>query len=130
MESINIGTKTVAIILAGGNGSRMGSSKPKQLRKINGIPIIIRSVQAFQLCPDIDSIIIASRREDIETIYDLCEKYSIGKLQKIVPGGETRLHSASAGFEADETCSKMLAIHDAARCLITSDIIWGHLEFA
>lgn len=123
MRNINAGIKTAAIILAGGNGSRMGGSRPKQLRKINGIPIIIRSLQAFQLCPDVDSIIIVSRREDIETIYDLCEKYGIGKLQKIVPGGDTRLHSAAAGFEADGACSEMLAIHDAARCLITPEQI-------
>ena len=123
MESKNTGRETVAIILAGGSGKRMVNPMPKQLREINGMPVIIRSAKAFQLCQDVDSIIIVSRQEDIETIYKFCKTYNISKLQKIVPGGSTRLHSAVAGFEAIETCAKMVAIHDAARCLITTEQI-------
>lgn len=123
MGSKSTGRETVAIILAGGSGKRMVNPMPKQLREINGIPVIIRSAKAFQLCQDVDSIIIVSRQEDIETIYKFCKTYNISKLQKIVPGGSTRLHSAVAGFEAIETCAKMVAIHDAARCLITPEQI-------
>ena len=115
--------RTAAIILAGGMGSRMGGSTPKQLLAVDGVPVIVRTAQAFQACKDILSIVIVSRREDIETIRDLCAAYGIDKLSKIVVGGETRTLSALAGFEAVESDMRYVAVHDAARCLITPEQI-------
>ena len=121
---------TVAIILAGGSGKRMGNPIPKQLREIKGIPVIVRSLQAFQECKEVRSIIVVSREDDIPTICDLCKTYNISKLKKIVPGGKTRLLSAYMGFEAIESRENLIAIHDAARCLITSEQISEIIEKA
>ena len=115
--------RTAAIILAGGMGSRMGLSTPKQLLAVDGIPVIVRTALAFQNCKDIRTIIVVSRRDDIETVRELFERYGIDKLSKIVVGGETRILSALAGFEAVEDDMRYVAVHDAARCLITPEQI-------
>lgn len=115
--------KTAAIILAGGSGTRMGSATPKQLLSVGGLPIIVRTAHAFQMCKDICSIIIVTRREDVDHIAELMKEYGIDKLSKIVVGGENRLLSALAGFEAVEDGIRFVAVHDAARCLITPEQI-------
>lgn len=121
---------TVAVILAGGSGSRMRNSTPKQLRNIGGIPVIIRAATAFQMCQDVKSIIIVAREEDINIISNYCASYDINKLQKIVPGGSTRLRSAQAGFESIVTNESLIAVHDAARCLITTEQISNIINIA
>lgn len=121
---------TVAVILAGGSGSRMRNSTPKQLRNLGGIPVVIRTANAFQMCQDVKSIIIVARKEDISIISNYCASYGISKLQKIVSGGSTRLHSAQAGFESIETNEGFVAVHDAARCLITTEQISNIINIA
>lgn len=121
---------TVAVILAGGSGSRMRNSTPKQLRNIGGIPVIIRAVTAFQMCQDVKSIIIVAREEDINIISNYCASYGINKLQKNVPDGSTRLHSAQAGFESIVTNESLIAVHDAACCLITTEQISNIINIA
>ena len=59
---------TVAVILAGGLGSRMGSDVPKQELMLLGESIISRSVRAFDDCPDIDGVITVVRREELERL--------------------------------------------------------------
>lgn len=108
---------TVAVILAGGLGSRMGSDVPKQELMLLGESIISRSVRAFDDCPDIDGVIIVVRREELERL-DMLRDYK--KFMGFVTGGETRSESASNGFFAAEKLGAgYVVFHDAARPLIT-----------
>lgn len=108
---------TVAVILAGGLGSRMGSDVPKQELMLLGESIISRSVRAFDDCPDIDGVIIVVRREELERL-DMLRDYK--KFMGFVTGGETRSESASNGFLAAEKLGAgYVVFHDAARPLIT-----------
>lgn len=118
--------KTAAVILAGGSGTRFGGERPKQLTLLCGIPVLVRSVLAFEASPYIDEIVIVSRKEDIDEIRELCESYGVRKLQKIVPGGATRQKSSLCGVSAVSEKTEFVAIHDAARCLVTPDTI-GHV---
>ena len=115
-------TYTTAILLAGGMGSRMQSDGvTKQLMPICGIPMLVHTARAFAACPYIDDIVIVARREEMQTVKDLMVMYRVGKCRCVVPGGETRQLSAIAGFEAiDGEKTQFVAIHDAARCLITA----------
>lgn len=108
---------TVAVILAGGLGSRMGSDVPKQELMLLGESIISRSVRAFDDCPDIDGVIIVVRREELERL-DMLRDYK--KFMGFVTGGETRSESASNGFlSAEKLGAGYVVFHDAARPLIT-----------
>ncbi len=115
--------KTAAVILSAGSGSRFGGDIPKQFVEIAGVPILIRSALAFEACPDIHEIVIVARAEDVSATYALCREYGLTKLTAVTAGGETRQDSALKGVEAVGKRIGYVAIHDAARCLVTPEII-------
>lgn len=111
---------TSAVILAAGNGTRFGGKVKKQYVEILGIPAIVRTIKAFEECDIIDEIILVG---DKEALAEAIEGYEFEKIAMIVEGGETRQESALLGFDSVSDKSKFVAIHDAARCLVTSEII-------
>lgn len=123
--------RTACVILAAGSSTRMGGEIPKQFLPVCGVPILIRSLFAFDSCPVIDEIVIVTRESDIQAVRDLCAKYRIsGKLKAVIAGGETRQKSAFLGVESTSSPCRFVAIHDAARCLVTSDVIRSVVETA
>lgn len=116
---------TSAIIAAAGIGSRMGSSSgtTKQQMELDGIPVIVHTLLAFQECKYIDEIIVVAKAEEIPLYDNYKSTYNINKLTKTVEGGESRQESVLIGFEEISDKSEFVAIHDGARCLITSDMI-------
>ena len=107
-----------AIILAGGIGKRLNSKVPKQfIRSGNGNRIIDFSIEAFKKNKNIDEIVIVLPLEWID-------KYgSDYKDYKLVPGGKERYQSSKEGLLACSKKSKSVLIHDAARPLISQDLI-------
>ncbi len=114
---------TSAIILAAGSSTRMGGES-KQFIMLGDLPVIARTVIEFDRSSCIDEIIIVAKNEEIPLYDSFSEKYSITKPLKVVAGGETRQESARFGSDAVSQKSKFVAIHDAARCLITQDMIY------
>lgn len=121
---------TTAIILAGGSGSRMASDTTKQLMLIKGIPVVVRSIMAFESCELIDDIIVVAKKEELELYRDFINKYSLKKVIAVVCGGDTRQKSALQGFKKVADSCDYVAIHDAARCLVTPENISDVLEEA
>lgn len=120
-----------AVIVAGGSGSRMGNmSRTKQLTEIDGIPVIVRTLLAFQSCTQIDEIIVVARKDELSLYEDFKKKYGITKLVRAVSGGDTRRESVLSGVSAISEASEYVAIHDGARCLITPDMILSVLKKA
>lgn len=118
-----LGKYTSAVILAGGSSTRMGEGVSKQLLKIDGIPVIVHTLLAFEVCEAINEIIVVAKKDELP-IYELYKKdYSITKITKIVPGGETRQQSAAKGFAEISDKADYVAIHDGARCLVTPEEI-------
>ena len=120
---------TAAIIVAGGSSQRMKGIN-KLLYPILGIPVIGRTLLAYENCTSIGGIYIACRESDIADIQNICDKYCITKLKAIVPGGETRAKSVKNAFDAVDTSFEYVAIADGARPLTTPDIIDRVLEEA
>lgn len=110
-----------AIIVAAGNSTRMGANK--QLMEIMGIPVIARTLMAFQNSSSIGRIILVAKAEDIFVFQMLAEKYRISKVSDIVCGGKCRAESVLKGFERLEDKEKNVLIHDGARPLISEEII-------
>ncbi len=117
--------RTAAVILAGGVGSRMQreTGETKQLLSVCGVPVLIHSVLAFERSPYIDEIVLVTRKEEVARVKALVASYGVQKVTKIVLGGDTRQKSAENGLNALSSAMKFVAIHDAARCLITAEMI-------
>ena len=111
-----------AVIAAGGTSSRMGG-EDKLFCTLGGKPVILRTVEAFQSCENIDNIIIVTRPDSLEKISDLCSENGMTKVRAVVSGGDTRQKSVMAGLAALPRESALVAIHDGARPLVTEEII-------
>lgn len=115
--------KVVAIILAGGTGSRFGGDLPKQFEKIGERTIIEHSVAAFDDHPQIDEIVIVIHPDHVNRTEKMMNRFS--KVKAIIPGGQTRSLSSFAGiefFNEYQPDAKIL-IHDAARPFVSGEII-------
>lgn len=115
--------KTSAIILAGGTGSRMKGNKTKQFISILGKTVLERSVNAFDKSEFVDEIIVVVRAYELDAATELLSMTEHVKPLKLVVGGACRAESAKNGFEASDNTYDFVAIHDAARCLITTEMI-------
>ncbi len=115
--------KLAALILAGGSGTRLGSDVPKQHLEILGKSVVCRTLLAFEECPYTDEIIIAARQGDIPIYKKLIQEHSITKVKAVITGGDDRQASAFNAFLKISKDIKYVAIHDAARPLITPEQI-------
>ncbi len=117
-----------AIIVAAGSGSRIGINK--QFAPLLGIPILARSMLAFQQTKEIRDIIVVTREHEIADVQTLADTYQISKLTAIVAGGSERQTSVENGLAA--LCEDILyvAIHDGARPLVTPVMIEHVLQDA
>jgi len=124
----------IAIILAGGKGSRMGMvDQPKQFIDIYGKPIVVHTIEAFDIHEQIDAIAVVCLKEWHEDIKIWTRKYELNKIKWIVDGGETRQESVLNGLKAieeDVNPEDIVVIHDAARPLISHKIIVNNIEGA
>ncbi|MBD5132148.1 MAG: 2-C-methyl-D-erythritol 4-phosphate cytidylyltransferase [Clostridiales bacterium] len=127
------GIANIAVIFAGGVGSRMRSRDiPKQFLVIHGKPIIIHTLEHFERCENIDAIVIACVKEYIDKMRFLVERYGITKVKDIVPGGATGQQSIYNGLVAAKktaTVDKAIVlIHDGVRPLINEKVISENIE--
>lgn len=110
---------TTAVICAAGSSTRMEGNTTKQFMELDGMPIVARTLQAYQAASTIHEIIVVAREDELPLYADFVETYGLTKLTKLVSGGETRQDSARNGSDEVDTRCKFVAIADAARCLIT-----------
>lgn len=113
--------KTTALILSGGSSSRMKGTD-KQFALIGGVPVIAKSLLAFQDSEEVDDIIVAAKEEGIGKIKALSEEYGITKLRAVVKGGKSRTESAFNAFKAAEKCD-IIFVHDGARPFVDDSLI-------
>ncbi len=116
----------IAVILAGGIGSRVGGKTPKQLLPLeDGRSVLEHSVDAFEQASCIDEIAIVMHPEWMDAAKNICEKNNWRKVTKIIPGGnerwESSWHAILAYTEEDSQIS--LWLHDAARPFVSQRIL-------
>jgi len=111
-----------AVIVAAGSSNRMGGVN-KQFLLLKGIPVVCRTLIAFQKCSVISKIIVVCKPEDANEIQNLSIEYHIDKLSDITDGGASRAQSVLNGVSrVDSNCSLVL-IHDGARPLVSNEVI-------
>lgn len=120
--------RVVAIILAAGSGSRMGIGVTKQKIVIGEESVLRRTVRIFNECSAITSIIVVVRHDEVQFAKE--QLSDLPKVEKIEIGGDSRFESAKIGFRSAMDIADYVAIHDAARCLITDEMIKAVVEDA
>lgn len=127
--------KTLAAILAGGSGLRVGGETPKQLLPLRGKPVLSHCIAAFDAHPGIDGVVVVCREDLIPAIETLVRAEDYTKVLGVIPGGADRSGSSVAAIrfakawqQDAETQDVKLLLHDAARPLVDAGIISRCLE--
>lgn len=115
--------KNIAVILAGGSGSRFGADMPKQFLTVAGKMIIEHTLDAFERHPQIDEIAIVSRADFVEEMCEMVKKDGYAKVSHVLTGGKERYHSSLAAIDAFRDDEDRLLIHDCVRPLVSERII-------
>ena len=119
----------IAIVLAGGTGSRMSLDMPKQFIAVKGKPIMAYTLSVFQNSPLVDSIYLVSHKEYFEQSKTIIEQYNITKVRDIIEGGQTRQESVfNALKQMNAKDDDIILIHDCARPLVDEQIIKDNIE--
>lgn len=112
-----------AIILAAGGGERFDKNDLKQFIKIAGKRVVEHTLAAIEASEYIDEIIVVSHKDYVELLHELVNNNNLAKVAKIVRGGDTRQQSSWYGLQACSSDTTLVIIHDAARPLVSSQII-------
>ena len=110
---------SIAVIVAGGSGIRMSSNTPKQFLLLNGIPVLMQTINCFAAC---DEIIVVLPKNQIPEWQDLIEKYHFSIPHLITAGGSSRYQSVLAGLNSIKTIG-IVAVHDGVRPIVSKDFI-------
>ena len=121
--SIDTMKKNVAVILAGGVGSRLGLSTPKQFFKVAGKMVVEHTIDTFESNPHIHEIAIVSNPFYISDFESIIIKNGWKKVKKILKGGQERYHSSLSAIKAYEDTDVNLIFHDAVRPLVSQRIL-------
>ena len=126
--------KTIAIIVAGGSGTRFGAQMPKQFLELGGKPILMRTIEAFvgnERDCSLD-VIVTLPADQFELWQQLCERHSFSVPHHIVAGGDSRWHSVKNALDSivDAADVDVIAVHDGVRPLVTAALIKRALDTA
>lgn len=117
--------RNIAVVLAGGTGSRMGSAVPKQFLELGGRAVIEYSVETFNAHAATDEVAVVVHKDWREELETIVARNRWEKLGKIIDGGSERYMSSLNAVMAyiDEPDDTSLLLHDAARPLVSSHIV-------
>ena len=118
----------VAVVLAAGNGKRMGGPVAKQFLEVNGKPLIFYALDTMETSKVIDQVVLVVPEESIEYVKkEILEKYSLNKVVRVVAGGKERYDSVRNALQFIEK-DTYIFIHDGARALVSEEILKRGLE--
>lgn len=118
--------KTIAIIVAGGSGSRMGQDIPKQFINVYDKPVLIYTLESFQKHPQIDAIEVVCIDGWHEVLWAYAKQFGIDKLKWVVSGGSTGQESIRNGvykLEGIAADDDVIIIHDGIRPLVDESVL-------
>lgn len=115
--------KKIALIVAGGIGSRMNNEIPKQFLLLKDKPVLYYSIKAFLDAYEDIQIILVLPEEHIGKGQEIIDGYFDNSRFRICAGGRTRFHSVQNGLSLIGEDESIIFVHDGVRCLVTSDLI-------
>ena len=122
--------RTIAIIVAGGSGTRFGAELPKQFLELGGRPVLMRTISAFG--GGFSDVIVTLPEGQMALWRELCERYGFAVPHRVVAGGETRWHSVKNALDSigDISDVDIIAVHDGVRPLVTAEVIGRTVDAA
>lgn len=124
---------TIAIIIAGGTGHRMGQDIPKQFINVNDKPVLMYTLDGFQKHPQIDAIEVVCIDGWHDVVWAYAKQFNITKLKWVTSGGETGQESIRNGvYNLKDVCSKddIIIIHDGIRPLVDATVLTDVIKIA
>ena len=112
-----------AVLVAAGRGERLGEDRPKAFVRLGGLPLLAEPLRRLDESPWIDSIVVVAPPEWEEPTILLAEEVGASKVSACVTGGETRADSVRAGVAEVPDDAAVILVHDAARPLVTDEIL-------
>jgi 2-C-methyl-D-erythritol 4-phosphate cytidylyltransferase len=123
--------KADAVIVSAGKGHRFMEGRKKQFRLLTGKPILAHTLDKFETCPLIRSILLVVGQEDMDyCLKEVIEKYKLKKVSQIVPGGKRRQESVKNGMDALPKDEDIVVIHDGVRPFVTKTMIEDSIHSA
>jgi len=115
-----------AILVAAGDSRRMGFDK--LFAAIAGEPVIVHTIRTFERATSVDGIIVVAREDRHDEIKTIVRDENFKRVKSIIPGGKRRQDSVRAGLDHLESAVRYVAVHDAARPLVTPEQIERVIE--
>ena len=115
-------TKQWTIIVAGGAGQRLGAQTPKQFLELRGVPVLVRTLQAFQQAVPDGGIVVVLPAEHHTTWAEICTKYDVPE-HITATGGASRFDSVKAGLMAVPEEASVIAVHDGVRPFVSEELV-------
>src|SRR5690348_13546629 len=112
-----------AILVAAGRGERLGTDQPKAFAKLGGRPLLAEPLHRLDECPWVDAIVLVAPAGWEEPSILLAEELGCGKVNACVAGGAERADSVRAGLAEVGEDALVVLVHDAARPLLTDDVV-------
>jgi len=112
-----------AVLVAAGRGERLGGDRPKAFARLGGRPLLAESLARLEDSGWIEGIVVAAPEGWEEPVILLAEELGAGKVAVCVPGGETRAGSVRAGVAEVPEDAAVILVHDAARPLVSAEVI-------
>lgn len=117
-------SSVVAIVVAAGRGERLGVGQRKQYMDLGGVPILARTLAAFEACAMVDAAVVVVPAEDEERVREqIVARHDLKKVAAIVAGGGTRRESVARGLAATPPGAEVVLVHDGVRPLVTAALI-------
>ena len=122
---------TDAVIVSAGKGHRFMEGPKKKFYFLGGKPILAHTLDKFETCPLIRSILLVVGQEDMDyCLKEVIEKYKFKKVSQIVPGGKRRQESVKNGMDALPKDEDIVVIHDGVRPFVTKTMIEDSIHSA
>jgi 2-C-methyl-D-erythritol 4-phosphate cytidylyltransferase len=112
-----------AILAAAGSGDRLGLDRPKAFAPLNDRPLIAEPLERLDASEWIEGIVVAAPPQWEEPCILVAEEVAAGKVAKAVTGGQTRSESVQAALAEVPEEATVVVVHDAARPLVTDEVI-------
>ena len=123
------GLTCACVVAAAGSSTRM-EGRDKLMEPLGGQPVILRTLRALNDSPCIQEILVVTREDLLVPIADLCREAGLTKVTQILLGGKTRLESVYKGVSQVSPKTRLIAVHDAARPLVSQTVIAGAVSAA
>jgi 2-C-methyl-D-erythritol 4-phosphate cytidylyltransferase len=112
-----------AVLAAAGRGERLDLDRPKAFAQLRGRPLLAESLERLEASEWIDAIVVVAPRDWEEPVILLAEQLGCGKVVAAVAGGESRAESVRIGVGEVADDAAVILVHDAARPLVSAEVI-------